>query len=114
MQMFCNNSGSFCCFLFVDLAVSRNDRVTFLEALIELLWLYIILSKTRVLKSEVQEMEELEREKERYFASEMKEMEDFKAEVAKFSDESRREVQELENQAEQVCFDDILAILYVY
>lgn len=72
------------------------------------------LSKTRVLKSEVQELEELEREKERYFASEIKEMESFKAEVVKFADESRREVQELRNQAEQVNYNDILAILLVY
>ncbi|KAL8108513.1 uncharacterized protein LOC141672573 [Apium graveolens] len=56
----------------------------------------------RVLKSEVQELEELEREKERYFASELKEMEGFKAEVAKFADQSRKEVQELRNQNEQL------------
>ncbi|KAL8108336.1 hypothetical protein AgCh_024700 [Apium graveolens] len=58
--------------------------------------------KFRVLKSEVQELEELEREKERYFASELKEMEGFKAEVEKFADQSRKEVQELRNQAEQL------------
>ncbi|KAK1368945.1 putative kinetochore protein NDC80 [Heracleum sosnowskyi] len=58
--------------------------------------------QVRVLKSEVQELEELEREKERYFDSEIKEMEGFKAEVEKFTDERRREVQELKNQAEQL------------
>lgn len=56
----------------------------------------------RVLKSEVQELEESEKEKERYFAFETKEMEDFKAVVAKFAVESRRDVQELKNQVEQL------------
>lgn len=70
------------------------------------------MSKTRVLKSEVQELEELEREKEKYFASEIKEMEGFKEKVGKFSDESRREVLELRNRAEQVNGNDISALFY--
>ncbi|KAL8097307.1 hypothetical protein AgCh_030443 [Apium graveolens] len=53
-----------------------------------------------VLKSE--ELEELDKEKERFFASEMKEMESFKANVAKFAEESGTEIQELKNHTEQV------------
>ncbi|KAL8110511.1 hypothetical protein AgCh_026289 [Apium graveolens] len=56
---------------------------------------------SEVLKSEVQEPEELDKEKERFFASKMKEMESFKAEVAKFAEESGREMQELKNHTEQ-------------
>ncbi|XP_017215420.1 uncharacterized protein LOC108193304 isoform X2 [Daucus carota subsp. sativus] len=55
----------------------------------------------RALKSEVQELEELEREKDKYFVSETKEMEGFKVELEKFAVESRKQVQELKNQVEQ-------------
>nr|XP_017215415.1 PREDICTED: uncharacterized protein LOC108193304 isoform X2 [Daucus carota subsp. sativus] len=56
----------------------------------------------RALKSEVQELEELEREKDKYFVSETKEMEGFKVELEKFAVESRKQVQELKNQVEQL------------
>ncbi|KAL8119783.1 hypothetical protein AgCh_017047 [Apium graveolens] len=54
-----------------------------------------------VLKSEVQELEECNKEKKRFFAAQMKEMESFKAEVAKFAEESGKEIQELKNHTEQ-------------
>lgn len=66
-----------------------------------------ISSRIRALKSEVQELEELEKENETYFASEIKEMEGFTAEVAKFDVESRREVQKLKNQVEQVNYNEL-------
>lgn len=50
----------------------------------------------------MQELEELEREKDKYFVSETKEMEGFKVELEKFAVESRKQVQELKNQVEQV------------
>lgn len=56
----------------------------------------------RVLKSEVEELEELKKEKERYFASKTREMEDFNAQVENFAVGCGMHVEKLKNQMEEV------------
>ncbi|KAK3016278.1 hypothetical protein RJ639_007350, partial [Escallonia herrerae] len=55
------------------------------------------LTADRVLKSEVDELEELDEEKDKYFASKTREMEEFRMQVEKFGGECRRSVEELRN-----------------
>ncbi|KAA8519487.1 hypothetical protein F0562_013743 [Nyssa sinensis] len=55
------------------------------------------LQKIRVLKSEVEELEELEKEKEKLYDLKSREMEEFKAQVENFVVECKMRVQELRN-----------------
>ncbi|KAL8124554.1 hypothetical protein AgCh_012272 [Apium graveolens] len=74
-------------------------------------WTLVPRPKNRSVVGTKWELEELDKEKERFFASKMKEMESFKAEEAKFAEKSGKEMQELKNHTEQVYFNVSLAIL---
>lgn len=72
---------------------------------VELNWFGLVLFvwfEIRVLKSEVEELEELKKEKERYFASKTREMEDFNAQVENFAVGCGMHVEKLKNQMEEV------------
>ncbi|XP_027089961.1 uncharacterized protein [Coffea arabica] len=61
-----------------------------------------ILQKIRTLKLEVEEMEELEKEKESYYNSQSQELEEFKAEVDSHIGNCQLQIQELRTQANEL------------
>lgn len=68
----------------------------------------------RYLKNEVEELQELEKEKQKYYASENKEMDEFKEQVGNFVVECQVQIEELRshaNEVSQLCFMPFLCLL---
>nr|GLL30191.1 spindle assembly abnormal protein 6 homolog isoform X1 [Ipomoea trifida] len=60
------------------------------------------LQKVRYLKNEVEELEELEKEKQKYYASESKEMDEFMEQVENFALECQVQIEELRSHANEL------------